>query len=917
MLLQQERNESKILIWGEAGVGKSTFCEKISQDWALVVTGREGTELDKLTEEQRRKLNNIGLLFCIVLRDTNSDQTLEQILISQFELLEGYIDNFSSYIGNVTLILDGFDELSYNKGQITKLIQGKIQKNIQYIVTCRPHASHGIVLRVDSEITLKGFSESQSQTFIEMFARNRFNKEKDIDLFISKTWKEITGSVDLLEMSTNPSMLQLICLLSAQTGKIGKDRAEVFKHYTQYLLIQYHSKHHEGVPYSDKLYKNALLKCGKLAMFGLKQNHLQLVFSKREATEVAGSMIFDLGFLTELPSIDADKVKVQFIHKSLQEYLAAFYVVNTPGDEGMKLLMEFCSTSQTLMGSQIILSFITAMSTKMGKVIQNQIKDYISTWESNDDVDPKSRTSFLIAMLKDDKKIIFPLPAILDIDLQVYDLVSKRIRNFIKSLFGQKSTLERFLIMDGRGVKKINIGVGQYSRLGLLLNNSFTSMEELLINYKNTSSEDDPKHLSKVLTTNKPSLISITNCVNSLFNKDLITKVILTQPVHTVILKKCQISKENCLLILQGGHHLKSLIMQECGIEIDAEIARAVCGLPDEIKIDLSGNKIIKMSTKLLASLIGKINTQTQIDLSGLNIDIDSEIAKAVCDLPGETEVDLSGNKVNILDRIMLELIVTQIRKEKEINVTRFNFQVDSKLINAIHEIPGDRKLDLSKNKIFQINPRILMTLIYKIQSMREIDLSGLNIDIDSELVKCISELPEDVQIDLSDNKITKMEAGLLVKVLKYMKTQEKIDIGGWWITVDVDIVKALSNMVYLKSLDISNNKLTPSACKCLSQSVRSLPQLEKLDLIKCGISNDDCVDLVSSFSKHCPRLRELYLYNNHLSSGYRQVVDDVSKMNNLRWLGMWGNPCTWDRKTREEIENSLRISNHQLTVYS
>ena len=280
--------------------------------------------------------------------------------------------------------------------------------------------------------------------------------------------------------------------------------------------------------------------------------------------------VFDLGFLTELPSIDIDRVQVKFIHKSLQEYLAAFYVVNTPGDEGMELLMEFCTTSQKLMGSQIILSFIAAMSKKMGKLIQNQIKDYISSWESNDDVDPKSRTLFLLAMLKDNKKLTFPLPAILDIDLEVYDSVSKRIRNFIKSLFGQKSTLDRFLQMDSRGVKKIIINVGQYNRLDLLLNNSFTSVEELLINYKNMWSYEDPRHLSQVIITNGPSLISITSCVYPLLYKDLITKVICTQHVHTVILKECQISEEYCVLILQRGHHLNSLIIQECGIQIDA-----------------------------------------------------------------------------------------------------------------------------------------------------------------------------------------------------------------------------------------------------------------------------------------------------------------------------------------------------------
>ena len=859
-LLQQEIKKSNIVIWGEAGIGKSTFCQKLSQDWALVVTEREGTELDKLTEEQKCKLNKIGLLFYIVLRDTNSNQTFEQILTSQLGLLEEHLEILKSYKGNVTLLLDGFDELSYNTGHLIELIQGKLVHNNTCIITCRPHASQGIVLNSDSEIKLKGFSESQSKAFIEMFARNRFKKEKEVELFISKTWKEIISSVDLLEMSTNPSMLQLICLLSAQTGKIGKDRAEVFKHYTQYLLIQYHTKQNAGSPYSDILYKDDLLKCGKLAMFGLKQNHLQLLFSKQEATEIAGSVIFDLGFLTELPSINTDNVKVQFIHKSLQEYLAAFHVVNTPGDEGMKLLMEFCSTSQTLMGSQIILSFIAAMSTKLGKVIQNQIKDYISAWKTTDDVDPKSKTSFLFAMLKDNKKITFPLPAVLDIDLQDYGSVSKRIQNFINSLFGQKSTLDRFLNMDGRGVKKINIGIGQYNRLGLLLNNRFTSLEELLINYKNTHSKDDPAHLSHVIKTNKPRLISISNCMDSLFNKDLITNVILTQHVHTVILRKCQISKDYCLLILQKGNQLKTLIMQECGIQINADIATAVCDLPDEIQIDLSSNKIVKMDKHLLISLIYKIRSQKEINLSGLNINIDTELVKCISELPEDVQIDLSDNKIT--DESLIVSIIKQSTK------------------------------------------------------LKSVTMRNCGIEINKQIAEAVSELNDDTKLDLSGNKITYMEAGLLGKVLKYMKKQEEIDIGGWGITIDVDIVKALSNMVYLKYLDLSCNTLTASACKCLLQSVRSLPQLEDLRLYRCDISNDDCVDLVSSLSKHCPRLEVLDLDDNHLLSGYSQVVDDVSKMKNLRVLVLHGNPCMKYSTQRMEIERRLMRSNPQVTLY-
>ena len=81
------------MIWGEAGVGKTTFCHTFCQDWALVVKQREGKEqeltqeqkskLEKLTEEQRSKLNNTGLLIYIVLRDIDEgSKSVDDIIFS-------------------------------------------------------------------------------------------------------------------------------------------------------------------------------------------------------------------------------------------------------------------------------------------------------------------------------------------------------------------------------------------------------------------------------------------------------------------------------------------------------------------------------------------------------------------------------------------------------------------------------------------------------------------------------------------------------------------------------------------------------------------------------------------------------------------------------------------------------------------
>ena len=113
---------------------------------------------------------------------------------------------------------------------------------------------------------------------------------------------------------------------------------------------------------------------GSLALRGLKQSHFQLLFSKDVVETLAGKQMFDIGFITEIPSYRNEMLKVQFQHKTHQEYLAAYFIVNSSDNVGLKYLLQFCSTSKRLMGSQIILTFITAMSEKLGKVVQKQIR---------------------------------------------------------------------------------------------------------------------------------------------------------------------------------------------------------------------------------------------------------------------------------------------------------------------------------------------------------------------------------------------------------------------------------------------------------------------------------------------------------------------------------------------------------------
>ena len=967
----------KILIWGEAGVGKTTFCSKFCLDWALVVTEMEGkghkltedqkSELEKLTEEQRSKLNKIGLLFYIVLRDIGS-KTVKDIIISKLGLNKLNDSQLSSILENVSecrkfvLLMDGFDEISDKDEHVQEVLNGPTYHNVHSVTTCRPHATGGIVLNVDVEIRLKGFSEAQAKAFVEMYAKVKYNEYKQIVLFVEKTMSQIESSAELLEMSTNPSMLQLLCLLSFNNGKIGKNRTSVFKDYTSYLLMQFHKKQCKKEDfYSEKTlydsYHKNLLDAGKVALMGLKQNQLQLVFSKSDALDACknkedGKAIFDIGFFTELPSSDTDSVKVQFTHKTLQEYLAAFYVVNTPGDEGLQLLMEFCSTSQRLMGSQIILEFVSNMSTDILKrEMQKTIKDFVSKWDSDDKVDPKSRTSFLISMLEGTETLQFPLPAVIDVDFTYTSY--------------KNSALKRFFDMNGQGVRKISLTLDEDSRLNVLQNTKIHSLDELNIAIASSQtkvwSKEDNDDLHRVMLKMKPGLLSVTNCEWKSIDKATIA--VILQHVHTLILEKCSLKKEHLLSIHES---VKSLSLCNCGIQIDTEIAEAVSRLPDLTQLDLSGNQVTDKSACI--TLIHKAATMKSLSICNCGIQIDTEIAEAVSRLPGHTQLDLSGNQVT--DNSACVALIHTSANMKSLYLCNCGIQINRLIAESVSRLPDDIQLDLSGNKLTKMDPRLLPGVLLHMPQDKEINMTECEITIDVDIVKALSKMPQLKSLKASRNKLTPEAARefslsqlqqlelckcgindnvcvpLMISLSEYCPKLRVLKLGNEMFqnnnnTLTSDKWCDHVQMKQLRELDLSYCGINDTVCVSLMISLsKHCPLLEvlhlggnnltsdvwchhvqmkhlgELYLYNCGINDTACVSLMISLSKHCPMLEVLHLYGNNLSSsGLQQIVHHIKHMMKLKTLWLHYNPCMEDKEILHQVEKALQTSNPTLTI--
>ena len=549
------------------------------------------------------------------------------------------------------------------------------------------------------------------------------------------------------------------------------------------------------------------------------------------------------------------------------------------------------------------------MSTDISeKEIQNKIKLFVSKLDSDDKVDPKSHTSFLLSMLEENMSLTFQLPHVIDIDL--------RNTSFKRSAF------ERFFDMDGQGVRKINLSLDQNNRLNVLQNTKIISLDELNIikGYWSTWSRKDNEDLRGAIIKTNPKLLSFTRCEWKLLEEATIN--VILQHVSNLVLNKCDFDNEHLLMVLKTSHNLKVLKVRERGTRIDGEVIEAVGKLSSDIKIDLSGEEITlihKSATmksltvchikihRNIAEALSRLPDNTQLDLSGnwvtdksacatlihkaatmksLNIcncgiQIDTQIAEAVSRLPDNTQLDLSGNWVK--DKSACITLIHKAATMKSLRICYCGIQIDTEIADAVSRLPDHTELDLSGNWV--TDKSACATLIYKAATMKSLSVCNCGIKIDTE-AEAVSRLPDHTQLDFSGNWVTDKSAciALINKAakMKYLKIHNCMYNCG--IQIDTDIARAVSRLPDHMELDLSGNQVTDkSACIALIHKAATMQSLNIHNCMSnCGIEIDtEIAEAVSRLPDHT----QLDLSGNHVTdtSACITLIHKAAKMKYLK----------------------------------
>ncbi|XP_023231344.1 uncharacterized protein LOC111631355 [Centruroides sculpturatus] len=250
-----------MLVTGDPGYGKTTFCQKIAYDW--------GTDTSRTDY-----LGHYDFTVVIVLRELKKKSITDEILQRICENTDtNSRDKLRQRGFNLLIILDGFDEIN-GKDLIIQFIENDsfyISKQMTILVTCRPYAAENIREYFNMRFIIEGFSQELKEKYIKLVI-NDDNGRRD------ELIKLIKFSDFHSALAECPLMLHMLCCLP-QTKYFCKikTKTDLFIQIFRLVIKRYMRKmENEHNLIKGKFFygEDLVVKLGKI--------YLDIIFKKRK-----------------------------------------------------------------------------------------------------------------------------------------------------------------------------------------------------------------------------------------------------------------------------------------------------------------------------------------------------------------------------------------------------------------------------------------------------------------------------------------------------------------------------------------------------------------------------------------------------------------------------------------------------------
>ncbi|KAJ4946207.1 hypothetical protein JOQ06_023876 [Pogonophryne albipinna] len=341
-----------VLTNGVSGVGKTFSVQKFTLDWA---EGLGNQDVSLVIPLSFRELNLIKgeqyslLRLLHVFHPTLQKVTAEQLAVCKVLLIFDGLDEsrLSLDFRNNEVVSDVSQQSSVNV-LLTNLIRGKLLPSALVWITSRPAAANQIPPEcVDRVTEVRGFTDAQKEEYF----RRRFRKKKKASKIIS----HIKSSRSLHIMCLIPVFCWITAavldhmLTTDQRGELPKTLTDMYSHFLLVQTKRKKQKYEEGHETSPQQLTEAdrelLLKLGRLAFEHLEKGDIMFYQEdlQRCGLDVTEALVHS-GVCTEIfkrESVIFQKTVYCFVHLSIQEFLAAVYMLHCYTNRDTAVLKDF------------------------------------------------------------------------------------------------------------------------------------------------------------------------------------------------------------------------------------------------------------------------------------------------------------------------------------------------------------------------------------------------------------------------------------------------------------------------------------------------------------------------------------------------------------------------------------------------
>ncbi|XP_071380515.1 NLR family CARD domain-containing protein 3-like isoform X2 [Centroberyx affinis] len=903
-LPNQEKPPQRVLTKGIPGIGKTVAVQKFTHDWAF--------------EEANQ---TIQFVFPFSFRDLNLKKHrqfnfIELICDFFVEMTDLEISDYNK--SSVLFILDGLDESKFPldfKGNemcrditkttsidilLTNLINGQLLHKALVWITGRPAAANQIPLKyVDRVTEVRGFNDDQKK---EYFQKNISDKDMAQKIFThikSLRSLDIMCHIPVFCWITATALESL--LMESQKDKEGKELPKTLTEmYTHFLIIQTKLKHQkycqEGETDDD-----VIMKLGKLAFKQLNKGNLIFYADDLKTCDidVKDAAVYS-GVCTQIIRKESGLHREEiysFVHLSVQEFLAALYVLVTFIDRGDNLLSSQTSAKVRTETGEIPFVFLHKSA------VDKALKNSYGRWDLF--------LRFLLGLSqKKNQKLLQGMLGRKERRLQSNQKTVNYIHKMIRKVtFTEKST-NLFHCLNELGdqslVKQVqeHLDSGDLSKISpehwsalafvLLTSNEDLDVFELKKYFR---SDDVLERLQPVLKVSKKALLGDCNLTDKCCRSVASAISSNTSGLEELDLSRNKLQNSGVKLLssgLQNPHcKLQRLRLHGCGITEEGckSLTSALSLNPSHLKdLDLSWNSLGDQAVTQLSGFLRNPACQLgRLWLHGCGItgegceSLDSALSLNPSHLK---DLDLSQNSLGIQAVTQLSDFLRNPACQLErlwLHGSDITEKGCESLTSALSLNPSHLKdLDLSRNSLgdqavtqlsdFLRNPACQLERLW-LYRVKLTEQGG------AALASALSSNPSHLmKLNLGANYLRDTvvtEISVLLKDPNCKLETLRLDFCSFTKGCSQSLTLALSFSA-LKELDLRYNKLEDQGVELLSDWLRR-PQC-RLEILRLSFCTERSCGSLASALRSNPHLRELELSRSDPGESGLKLLSDLKK---------------------------------------